>query len=148
MSSTLVVVASMPAFGQAAPDPELDRIWGGCVLSNAALTALQASLTSSSNRIGTPQIAAVVIYSRDNPNSGQPVTVGPTSGFTGAVVCRNAALFPAANTTSQGDPIPPSGGTTTIQNADQSSLFRYGTSEFDMRLCHTVRTNVDCFRYE
>lgn len=143
VASALIVGASVPATVAVAQDaPDLNRIWAGCVLSPEAVDALSADIAGGQG-IGTPEVAFVVVYSLNNDNDGQPVTVQGQGGFTGPVICRNEGVAGSIAGTTQTDDV----GPVTILDAEEAFVLRYQSdSSIAKRVCHTVNNNTDCFR--
>jgi hypothetical protein len=140
----MIAGASVPTVSVAVAQdaPDLNRIWAGCVLSPEAIDALEADVADGQG-IGTPEVAFVVVYSLNNDNDGQPVTVASQSGFTGPVICRNDAVAGSIAGTSQTDNV----GAVTILDAEEAFVLRVQSgSSIAKRVCHTVNNNTDCFR--
>jgi hypothetical protein len=142
VASALIAGASVYAAVAVAQDaPNLNRIWAGCALSQDTVDALLLDVAAGG--IEDPEIAFVVVYSLNNDNDGQPVTVQGQAGFTGPVICRNTDVVSAPVPTSQTDNV----GTVTILDAEEAFLLRLGSgSSISKRVCHTVNNNTDCFR--
>lgn len=142
-AAVLVAAASAPASIANAQDaPNLNRIWAGCVLSPEAIDALSADVAAGQG-IGTPEVAFVVVYSLNNDNDGQPVSVAGRSGFTGPIICRNDGVAGSIAGTTQTDNV----GPVTILDAEEAFVLRVQSgSSTAKRVCHTVNNNTDCFR--
>jgi hypothetical protein len=138
-ASALIVGASVyAAVAMAQEAPDLNRIWAGCALSQDAVDALTADVAAGQG-IGDPEIAFVVVYSLNNDNDGQPVTVQGQAGFTGPIICSVSPPVPTSQTANVG-PV-------TILDAEEAFLVRYQSgSSIAKRVCHTVNNNTDCFR--
>jgi hypothetical protein len=143
LAVTLIAGTSVYAAVAVAQDaPNLNRIWAGCVLTDTAVTELEASVGEGAG-IDTPEVAFVVVYSLNNDNDGQPVTVQGQAGFTGPVICRNTDVVSAPVATSQTDNV----GPVTILDAEEAFVLRVQSgSSIAKRVCHTVNNNTDCFR--
>lgn len=121
------------------PAPSPDHVWGGCQLSEAAVTALNGSLAPA---IGSPQIDFVMVYSLQNDNDGQSLV----GGHTGPVLCinpDNVAVEPTNENTSIGSAM----ALIDITALEQASILQYEKVDGlrEKRVCHNVAGNTDCF---
>ena len=142
VASALVAGAAVPAtIAVAQQSPDLNRIWAGCLLSPEAVDALEADVAAGQG-IGTPEVAFVVVYSLNNDNDGQPVSVAGQAGFTGPIICRNTEVAGNIADTTQTTDV----GNVTILDAEEAFVLRYQSpSSTAKRVCHTVNNNTDCF---
>lgn len=139
LAALLVAGSSVQALAQTA-----GHVWAGCVLTDDAVTELEASVAAGAG-IGTPEIAFVVVYSLNNDNDGQPVT----GGVTGPVICRNNAVVSAPVPTTQTNDIGSASDTVTVLDGEEAFLLRYQfddpPQDIEKRVCHTVDSETDCF---
>jgi hypothetical protein len=133
----LALLLGLPATADA---QTRDRVWEGCFLDPTTLSNLQADLTRT-GILDSPSVSFIVVYSLGTDNAGQPLTTG---GATGPVICRASETSPSVATTTQTTGI----GNTNLFDVAEGFMLRYGAASADaqMRFCHTVDSNVDCFR--
>jgi hypothetical protein len=156
-SIALLACSSLPALAVDPAQPE--RVWGGCVLDPATVENIQIDVNEG---IGADldtdiQVAFVVVYSL-NDNDGQgPVSLGPTTGFTGPILCTNPAEVGTPIEVTESQDIPtqtgPSGATSIdILDVEEAMILRYEVNggsaggAIEKRFCHTTGVNNDCFR--
>jgi hypothetical protein len=155
-AAALGVCLSSAAFAVDGPQP--GRVWGGCVLSPTTVAAIQADVNDGigASADADIQVAFLFVYSlHDNDGQG-PVKEGPTTGYTGPVLCTNpdeVGLIKVKET----DDIPtqtgPSGASSVdILDLEEAMVLRYqvnggpANDAIEKRVCHTTGNNNDCFR--
>lgn len=159
------------ALAQSVPDPEANRVWGGCVLSAGeagTVEGLLADIAESDNADEAAeldhdnlQVGFVVVYALSTPNDGQPL--GDESGFTGPIICINPDQVDITAFEGDGetpltetseiptDTGPPGADTVDILAAEEAFILQYqvngGDSDgnIEKRICHTVGGETDCF---
>ena len=147
VAAALLASVSFPGSVAAQSNPTADRVWAQCVLSDAAVTALTASMANDA--LATQkQIGFVVIHSFQE-NNGQQLNSG---AFTGPVICRapGVDIDEVMQTTLIGSNSSP------VDLLDQQSgmsvLYRDSDSDDPAtnrkRFCWTVASSADCFDFE
>lgn len=152
-----ILGVSVGALAQQPPAPAANHVWGSCVLTPAAVTELQDSLTAagglpSGEGDPLPQVDFVIVYSLQNNNDGQALG----TGLTGPIVCTNSVTV-TIETTTEDTPIPSltdqaDGITVDIEGIEEALLLQYQKMQNnaplggrEKRVCHTVAGNTDCF---
>jgi len=148
LAAALIASVSVPWTAAAQSPPTVDRVWAGCVLSAAAVTALNDSMGT---QLTNKQIGFVVIHSFQENNGQQRATGG--GGFTGPVICRAPGV--SITEVLQTDLIGSPGATVDLldQQSGMSVLYRDPSGSTDpadnkKRFCWTVTSLADCFDFE
>jgi hypothetical protein len=163
LAVAMIAGAPLQALAQV-PDPDANRVWGGCVLnSNAAetdtITSLEGDIGSSDTggdlEAEDLEVAFVLVYSLTFGNDGQPLMSVNGTQTTGPILCINDSIL-GIETTMQTDDIPAAGVADSVDILDAEDVFilRYVLNDeggpndgiIEKVLCHTVDSNVDCFR--
>jgi hypothetical protein len=144
----LVSCVSLPAMAQQA-----NRVFANCTFTTATLQSiLNIPLSGFVNN--QLQASYIVIYTRTNPNDGQPLK-SPAGTFSGPILCVNATANAAeiAVPTTENTPIPNATnqpGTTSVDilGAEEAFHLQYRRNPggvIEKRVCHTVAGITDCF---
>jgi hypothetical protein len=140
IATAFIASTSIPGIAAA---QQADRVWAlDCTLGNDTVDGLEQDMAAAGgNRLGTPTVAFVVIYSFQG-NDGQPLSgvTDPEGPHTGPVICRAPGVN--INQVLQTADIP----TTNVLDVENAIILRYGTTSVEKRYCHTVDANSDCFR--
>jgi hypothetical protein len=140
----LLSCSSLPAMAQQA-----NRVFANCTFTTAALqSALKIPLSGFVNN--QLQASYIVIYTRTNPNDGQPLK-SPAGSFSGPILCVSSTE--AATATTENTPIPNATnqpGTTSVDilGAEEAFHLQYQRNPggiIEKRVCHTVAGTTDCF---
>jgi hypothetical protein len=145
LASALLLGGTLQAAAQT-PDPTAGAVWGGCVLSDAAVTALPAG------------VDFVVVYSLSNPDDGQALDGG--GGHTGPVICINESrvgitafefddITPLTPESRIPDATGPEGAATVnLLAAEEALIVQYRLNPslaIEKRFCQTFAGNSQCF---
>lgn len=147
VAAALIASVSVPGTAAAQSPPAVDRVWAGCVLSPAAVTALISSLGT---QLTNKQIGFVVIHSFQENNGQQRATGG--GGFTGPVICRAPGVniteveqtAPIGSTSNRVDLLDQQGGMSVLYRDPSGST---NPADNKKRFCWTVTSLSDCFDF-
>jgi hypothetical protein len=143
-AAALLSGVSLPAMAQQA-----NHVFANCTFTTAALqSALKIPLSGFVNN--QLQASYIVIYTRTNPNDGQPLK-SPAGSFSGPILCVNSTE--SATATTENTPIPNATnqpGTTSVDilGAEEAFHLQYQRNPggvIEKRVCHTVAGITDCF---
>ena len=169
LASAFIVGVSVQALAVDPPNPEANKVWGGCVLSPTTVTGLVTSIQAGPKIQGNQvKVSFVVVYTLTYDNNGQPL-LGSGSPFTGPVICTNPSevgitafdkegeaggvthlLEETTDIPTQTDP--GNANSVDILEADEMFSLKYhlndgaNAGDTEKRVCHTTVNNVDCFR--
>ena len=140
----LLSCVSLPAMAQQA-----NHVFSNCTFTTAALQSiLKIPLSGFVNN--QLQASYIVIYTRTNPNDGQPLK-SPAGSFSGPILCVSSTE--TATPTTENTPIPNATnqpGTTSVDilGAEEAFHLQYQRNPggvIEKRVCHTVAGITDCF---
>ena len=169
LASAILLGGSVEVLAQT-PDPAADHVYGGCVLSEAAIAALEIDASVEDTGGEEPEavparISFVVVYTlTEDPEDNDGQTLG--AGSTGPVICINPVdvnitafeadgetpLTEQSDIPTDTDPNFEDGNTVDVLETEEAFIIKYQhrfdeetLGDIEKRICHTVDENVDCF---